>query len=82
MESVGFKEWAIVCGALGRGDQTVILRKGGIAEGRAGFSFKYRKLFFSRHSFTSRSRKPVSKIARFPQSARMKLRFDYSRKSN
>jgi hypothetical protein len=32
-----FKEWAIVADALGRGDQIVILRKGGIAEGRAGF---------------------------------------------
>jgi hypothetical protein len=34
MESVGFKEWAIVGEALGRGGQSIILRKGGIAEGR------------------------------------------------
>ena len=45
MESVGFKEWALVCEALGRGEQTVILRKGGIAEGREGFSFKHREFF-------------------------------------
>ncbi|MEP7015910.1 MAG: DUF1802 family protein [Verrucomicrobiota bacterium] len=45
MESVGFKEWAIVCEALGRGEQTVIVRKGGIAEGRDGFSFRYREFF-------------------------------------
>ena len=45
MESVGFKEWALVCEALGRGDQTIILRKGGIAEGREGFSFKHREFF-------------------------------------
>src|ERR1043166_7654497 len=45
MESVGFKEWAIVCGALGRGRQSVILRKGGIAEGRDGFSFKHSEFF-------------------------------------
>jgi hypothetical protein len=32
-----FKEWAIVVDALGRGDQIVILRKGGISEGRGGF---------------------------------------------
>jgi hypothetical protein len=32
-----FKEWAIVVDALGRGDQILILRKGGIAEGRDGF---------------------------------------------
>jgi hypothetical protein len=45
MESVGFKEWAIVCEALGRGEQSIILRKGGIAEGRSGFSFQYPEFF-------------------------------------
>ncbi len=45
MESVGFKEWALVCDALGRGEQRVIVRKGGIAEGRDGFSFKHREFF-------------------------------------
>lgn len=34
-----FKEWALVCEALGCGRQSIILRKGGIAEGREGFSF-------------------------------------------
>lgn len=28
----GFKEWAVICEALGRGEQSLILRKGGIAE--------------------------------------------------
>src|SRR5688572_21098658 len=32
-----FKEWAVVVDALGRGDQIIILRKGGISEGRSGF---------------------------------------------
>jgi hypothetical protein len=45
MESVGFKEWALVCEALGRGEQSIILRKGGIAEGRAGFGFKHEEFF-------------------------------------
>ena len=45
MESVGFKEWALVCEALGRGEQTVLLRKGGIAEGRAGFGFRHSEFF-------------------------------------
>ena len=35
----GFKEWTLVCDALGRGEQSIIIRKGGIAEGRAGFRF-------------------------------------------
>jgi hypothetical protein len=45
MESIGFKEWSIVCEALGRGLQSIILRKGGIAEGREGFSFRHREFF-------------------------------------
>lgn len=32
-----FKEWAVIVDALGRGEQIVILRKGGISEGRGGF---------------------------------------------
>src|SRR5881628_189877 len=45
MESVGLKEWALVCEALGRGEQKVILRKGGLAEGRGGFSFRHDAFF-------------------------------------
>jgi hypothetical protein len=39
--SIGFKEWALVCEELGSGRQSIILRKGGIAEGRAGFRFEH-----------------------------------------
>ena len=39
--NIGFKEWTLVCDALGRGEQSIILRKGGIAEGRAGFRFQH-----------------------------------------
>lgn len=35
---VAFKEWASVVRALERGEQTIILRKGGIAEDGAGFA--------------------------------------------
>ena len=45
MQSIGFKEWALVCQALGAGRQTVIIRKGGIAEGRDGFAFRHREFF-------------------------------------
>ncbi len=40
-----FKEWKSVCDALERGDQTIILRKGGIAEGREGFLWQQREFF-------------------------------------
>jgi len=36
-----FKEWAVVCEALGTGLQSVIIRKGGIAEGKTGFAFRH-----------------------------------------
>lgn len=36
-----FKEWAIVVDALGRGEQILILRKGGISEGRDGFQVEH-----------------------------------------
>ena len=45
MESIGFKEWSLVCDALGHGAQSVILRKGGIAEGREAFSFRHHEFF-------------------------------------
>ncbi|QDU61587.1 hypothetical protein Pan216_24480 [Planctomycetes bacterium Pan216] len=35
--SVAFKEWAVIVAALAQGVQSIILRKGGIQEGREGF---------------------------------------------
>jgi hypothetical protein len=43
--SIGFKDWALICEALGQGRQSLILRKGGIAEGRDGFRFKHEEFF-------------------------------------
>lgn len=40
-----FKEWAIVCDSIARGETSLIFRKGGIAEGRNGFSFKFSRFF-------------------------------------
>jgi hypothetical protein len=37
MPSVAFKEWAVICRALAEGRQSLILRKGGIAETGGGF---------------------------------------------
>jgi hypothetical protein len=45
MESIGFKEWSLVCDAMAHGTQSIILHKGGIAEGREGFSFQHRESF-------------------------------------
>lgn len=43
--AVGFKEWAFICDALTLGVQSLILRKGGIHEGRGGFEFKHPAFF-------------------------------------
>lgn len=42
---VAFKEWSLVCDAIAEGRQSVILRKGGIAEGRAGFQWDHSRFF-------------------------------------
>jgi hypothetical protein len=40
-----FKEWHVVVNALGRGDQVVIMRKGGIDEGENGFEIKHKQFW-------------------------------------
>jgi hypothetical protein len=40
-----FKEWHVIVEALGAGEQILILRKGGIAEGRGGFTVKAGKFW-------------------------------------
>jgi hypothetical protein len=42
---VGFKEWSVIFDALGSGQHSIILRKGGIAEGRDGFRFQHHRFF-------------------------------------
>ena len=49
-EVVGFKEWLMVCDALGAGRQSLMMRKGGIAEGKGGFQWQRdRFLLFPTH---------------------------------
>jgi hypothetical protein len=58
MERAGFKEWSSVCQAITDGRQTIIIRKGGIAEGRDGFSFKHREFYL----FPTRFHEEAEKI--------------------
>jgi hypothetical protein len=66
MERVGFKEWALVCEALGRGEQTVLLRKGGIAEGREGFGFRHDEFFLFPTFFHEQLVKVRTGVAEIP----------------
>ncbi|MCD6051397.1 MAG: hypothetical protein K0Q55_2801 [Verrucomicrobia bacterium] len=43
---VAFKEWAIVVDALAQGEQIIILRKGGISEGKGGFQVEHPQFLF------------------------------------
>ncbi len=45
MIRTAFKEWQVVCDALASGRQSILLRKGGIHEGRQGFSFAHDSFF-------------------------------------
>lgn len=77
MESVGFKEWALVCAALGDGRQSVIVRKGGIAEGRAGFQFRHPNFFLFPtffHEQSERTRSPAAVLpARLPNEVEIRF---------
>jgi hypothetical protein len=43
--NVAFKEWAVVVDALGRGEQILILRKGGIREQHGAFQVDHREFW-------------------------------------
>lgn len=78
-----FKEWAIVVDALGRGEQIIILRKGGISEGRGGFKMEHpRFLLFptlfhqQRESVIPSEQKRFDEIApHFPPPDKLRLEF-------
>lgn len=67
--SVGFKEWKVVCDALIAGQQSVILRKGGIHEGREGFCFAYERfyLFPTRFHATSEQVRVTTCLSPLPE---------------
>lgn len=43
--STALKEWAVICRALETGQQTLLLRKGGIAEGAGGFRAEHNRFW-------------------------------------
>jgi hypothetical protein len=77
MQSVGFKEWALVCEALGRGEQTVLLRKGGIAEGRAGFGFRHDEFFLFPTFFHEQTVKVRTPVAELPEAREGEIEIRY-----
>jgi CDP-diacylglycerol---glycerol-3-phosphate 3-phosphatidyltransferase len=61
-----FKEWQIIVEALGSGQQAIILRKGGIAEGRAGFQVQHKRFWLFPTRFHQQREKTKLSAAAFP----------------
>ena len=80
---IAFKEWAIVVDALGRGEQIVILRKGGIHEGKGGFRVEHSRFWLfptlfhqQRDSVLPAAQERFDAIApRFPGAERVRIEF-------
>jgi len=56
---VAFKEWQLVSDAIVTGEQAVLLRKGGISEGKAGFQWLHERFFL----FPSRFHEQAEQVA-------------------
>jgi CDP-diacylglycerol--glycerol-3-phosphate 3-phosphatidyltransferase len=67
-----FKEWEAIVEALGHGAQIIILRKGGIAEGRQGFEAKHPKFWLFPTAYHQQWEKTKPELTRFlaPAAAR------------
>ncbi|HTN76512.1 MAG TPA: DUF1802 family protein [Pirellulaceae bacterium] len=65
---VAFKEWAVICAALAAGQQTIVLRKGGIHEGRAGFRVAHREFWLLPTHFHASADALVPAAAEFIES--------------
>jgi hypothetical protein len=78
-----FKEWAIVVDALGRGEQILILRKGGLLESRGGFQVEHPQFLLfptlfhqQRESVTADAQARFDEIApRFPVTEVVRLEY-------
>jgi hypothetical protein len=68
MNSPAFKEWHVIVEALGAGEQILVLRKGGIAEGRAGFELEASRFWLFPTRFHQQLEKTKSTAARFAMS--------------
>jgi len=62
---VAFKEWQLVAEALAAGEQSVLLRKGGISEGKHGFQWLHDRFFL----FSSWFHEQAEQVRRGPDGA-------------
>ena len=62
--NAAFKEWEVVVEALGRGDQIVIMRRGGLDEGPNGFEVMHQKFWLFPTRFHQQSEMVVPEAMR------------------
>ena len=80
---IAFKEWAVIVNALSCGEQILILRKGGISEGRGGFQMEHPEFLLfptlfhqQRESVLLHAQKRFDEIAKkFPAPEILRLEF-------
>ena len=65
MDFPAFKEWHVIVEALGAGEQIIILRKGGIAEGRLGFEVEAQRFWLFPTGFHAQLEKTKPVAARW-----------------
>ena len=78
-----FKEWVVIVDALGHGVQSLIFRKGGISEGRAGFCIEHNRFLLfptlyhqQREAVIPSAQLRFDQIATdFPDPSRVRLEF-------
>jgi len=78
-----FKEWSAVVQALGAGEQILLLRKGGIAEGRGGFQIRADAFWLFPTAFHAQREKTKPSAAKWfssPPPVENELRLEYSAK--
>jgi len=65
---VAYKEWQLVAEALGRGEQSLLLRKGGISEGKVGFQWLHREFFLFPSLFHEQAEQVLPELDGLPRS--------------
>ena len=60
-----FKEWSAIVEALGHGAQIIILRKGGISEGRTGFQARHPKFWLFPTAYHQQGEKTKPELHRY-----------------
>jgi hypothetical protein len=75
--AAALKEWALVCAALESGAQSILLRRGGIAEGMEGFTYKHHDFFLFPtwfHGQIEKTSLPVGSLAPVQREGEVEIR--------